>query len=167
MESNATRYQTRILCTGRCTGPPRKSRNKDSLMGCQSGQIDSPRSRAHPFPASPGCLLTPWYQGSPSQHRHCPGNPRRHRNIERCSLCTWVCDLKLVGSDRARIQKQVGRWPKPIRSKCEPLWLEGKASAYNAGDLGLIPGSGRFPGEGNGNPLQYSCLENPMDREAW
>ena len=44
---------------------------------------------------------------------------------------------------------------------------EGKASACNAGDLGLIPGSGRSPGEGNGNPLQYSCLENPMDREAW
>ena len=43
----------------------------------------------------------------------------------------------------------------------------GKASAYNAGDLGLIPGSGRSPGEGNGNPLQYSCLENPMDRGAW
>ena len=40
-------------------------------------------------------------------------------------------------------------------------------SACNAGDLGLIPGSGRSPGEGNGNPLQYSCLENPMDRGAW
>ena len=40
-------------------------------------------------------------------------------------------------------------------------------SAYNVGDLGLIPGSGRSPGEGNGNPLQYSCLENPMDRETW
>ena len=37
----------------------------------------------------------------------------------------------------------------------------------NAGDVGLIPGSGRSPGEGNGNPLQYSCLGNPMDREAW
>ena len=43
----------------------------------------------------------------------------------------------------------------------------GKESACNAGDLGSIPGSGRSPGEGNGNPLQYSCLENPMDREAW
>ena len=42
-----------------------------------------------------------------------------------------------------------------------------KASACNAGDLGSIPGSGRSPGEGNGNPLQYSCLENPMDRGAW
>ena len=44
---------------------------------------------------------------------------------------------------------------------------DGKASAYNAGDPGSIPGSGRSPGEGNGTPLQYSCLENPMDRGAW
>ena len=42
-----------------------------------------------------------------------------------------------------------------------------KECARNAGDLGSIPGSGRCPGEGNGNPLQYSCLENPMDRGAW
>ena len=42
-----------------------------------------------------------------------------------------------------------------------------KASGYNVGDLGSIPGSGRYPGEGNGNPLQYSCLENRMDRGAW
>ena len=46
-------------------------------------------------------------------------------------------------------------------------WLSGKESACNAGVSGLIPGSGRSPGEGNGNPLQYSCLENPMDRGAW
>ena len=44
---------------------------------------------------------------------------------------------------------------------------DGKASAYNAEDLGSIPMSGRSPGEGNGNPLQYSCLENPVDRGAW
>ena len=44
---------------------------------------------------------------------------------------------------------------------------DGKASAYNAGDPGVIPGSGRSPGEGNGTPLQDSCLENPMDRRAW
>ena len=43
----------------------------------------------------------------------------------------------------------------------------GKESARNAGDLGLIPGLGRSPRERNGNPLQYSFLENPMDREAW
>ena len=44
---------------------------------------------------------------------------------------------------------------------------DGKESAYNAGDLSLIPGSGRSPGEGNGNPLQYSCLKNRMDEGAW
>ena len=61
-----------------------------------------------------------------------------------------------------------------LSSVCIPLHLEGfpecsvgKESAFNAGDLGLIPGSGRSPGEGNGNPLQYSCRENPMDRGVW
>ena len=65
-----------------------------------------------------------------------------------------------------------------IRNKIKErrnIWLlpgfpggsDSKASACNAGDLGLIPGLGRSPGEGNGNPLQYSCLENPMDGGAW
>ena len=48
-----------------------------------------------------------------------------------------------------------------------PGGSEVKASACNVGDLGSIPGSGRSPGEENGNPLQYSCLENPMDGGAW
>ena len=48
-----------------------------------------------------------------------------------------------------------------------PGGSDGKASVYNAGDLGSIPGLGRSPGEGNGNPLQDNCLENPMDRGAW
>ena len=48
-----------------------------------------------------------------------------------------------------------------------PGGSDGKASAYNAGDLGSILGLGRSPGEGNSNPLQNSCLENPMDRGAW
>ena len=48
-----------------------------------------------------------------------------------------------------------------------PGGSDGKESACNAGDLGLIPRSGRSPGEGNGNPLQYACLENPMDRRTW
>ena len=48
-----------------------------------------------------------------------------------------------------------------------PGGAEVKASACSVGDLGSIPGSGRSPGEGNGNPLQYSCLENPMDGGAW
>ena len=48
-----------------------------------------------------------------------------------------------------------------------PGGSDGKASACNVGDPGSIPESGRFPGEGNGNPLQYSCLENPMGGGAW
>ena len=48
-----------------------------------------------------------------------------------------------------------------------PGGSDGKASAYNVGDLGSIPGLGRSPGEGDGNPLQYSCLENLMDGRAW
>ena len=48
-----------------------------------------------------------------------------------------------------------------------PWWLRGKESTCNAGDPGSIPGSGRSPGGGHGNPLQYCCWENPMDRGAW
>ena len=60
---------------------------------------------------------------------------------------------------------------KPVNPKGNQSWIfigriDGKASAYNAGDLDSVPGLGRSSGEGNGNPLQYSCLENPMDRGA-
>ena len=48
-----------------------------------------------------------------------------------------------------------------------PGGSDGKESAYNVGDLNSIPGLVKFSGEGNRNPFQYSCLENPMDREAW
>ena len=48
-----------------------------------------------------------------------------------------------------------------------PGGLDGKASAYNAGDLGSIPGLGRSPRGGNGNPFQYSSLENPLDGGVW
>ena len=48
-----------------------------------------------------------------------------------------------------------------------PGGSNGQVSAYNVGDLGSIPGQGRSPGEGNGNPLQHFCLENPTDRGAW
>ena len=51
--------------------------------------------------------------------------------------------------------------------KGSPGGSDSKEAACNAGDAGLIPGSGRSPGEGNGNSLQYSCLEFPMDRGAW
>ena len=55
----------------------------------------------------------------------------------------------------------------PIHCAGLPWWLGGKECACNAGDMGSIPELGRSPGEGNGNPLRFSCLENPMDRGAW
>ena len=55
---------------------------------------------------------------------------------------------------------------KAFSMQIKPGGSDGKASACNAGDPGSIPGSGRSPGEGNGNPLQHSCLENPMDGVA-
>ena len=60
-----------------------------------------------------------------------------------------------------------GKSQKNVHSSRLPRWLCGKLSAFSLGDPGLIPGSGRSLGEGNGSPLQYSCLENPMDRGAW
>ena len=65
----------------------------------------------------------------------------------------WRWNLVHVKSDLTRPQSSGGS--------------DGKVSASSAGDPGSIPGSGRRPGEGNGDPVHYSCLENPMDRTAW
>ena len=56
---------------------------------------------------------------------------------------------------------------KPKECTGLPWWLSSKESTCNAGDTGSIPGLGTSPGEGNGNPLQNSCLRNPMGKEAW
>ena len=61
----------------------------------------------------------------------------------------------------------VCKLPLPLYKLGFPGGSEGKESACHVGDPGLIPGSGLSPGEGNGNLLQYSCLENPMDQAAW
>ena len=66
-----------------------------------------------------------------------------------------------------RIVENYVYWTLSIALKDFPGGSDGKASAYSAGDPGSIPGSGRSPGEGNSNPLQYSCLENSMDGGAW
>ena len=65
-----------------------------------------------------------------------------------------------------------GMYPDPSIALFKKYWgfrdgSDGKESACDAGDPGLIPGPGRSPGEGKGSPLQYSCLENPMDGEDW
>ena len=69
-------------------------------------------------------------------------------------------------SYRLNFQSSNRRLPGPFGRPASPGSSNGKESAHNAGDLGSIPGSGRSPGEGNGSPLQYSCLENPVDRGA-
>ena len=60
-----------------------------------------------------------------------------------------------------------GKSQKNVHSSRLPRWLCGKLSAFSLGDPGLIPGSGKSPGEGNGNPFQYSWLGNSMDAGAW
>ena len=92
------------------------------------------------------------------------------------SMNNWLCfwgDLSTFEQNSFR-RAVTNHWLTPIllslySPKGFPTILspDGKESVWNAGDPGLIPGLGRSPGEGNGNPLQYSCLENPMDREAW
>ena len=69
------------------------------------------------------------------------------------------------------MKRQPIEWEKifanDMTDKGLPWWLSGKESACNARDMSSIPESGRSPGEGNGNPLEYSCLGNLMDRGAW
>jgi len=81
-----------------------------------------------------------------------------------------------LGSKSYRLEHRLAKKEGNLPFRTENFWTssmgfaggsEGKTSACSVGDLGLIPGSGRSPGEGNGNPLQYSCLENPMEGGAW
>ena len=76
-------------------------------------------------------------------------------------LCHWPHGLSTNLSGMLPLKK------KKIKLLDFPGSSDGKESACNAGDPTLTPGSGRYPGEGNGNPFQYSCLENFKDREAW
>ena len=81
--------------------------------------------------------------------------------------CQGTCHLTII-LDHYRIP--MFNWPKKILTFFTlgfPCSSVGKEFAYGAGDLGSIPGLGRSPGEGNGNPLQYPCLENLMDRGTW
>ena len=73
----------------------------------------------------------------------------------------WRTTVHGVTKSRTRLKRLSSKTHLVQRLKHLP------ASACNAGDLGSIPGLGRSPGEGHGNPLQYSCLENPMDKGAW
>ena len=93
--------------------------------------------------------------------------PASHTNQLCCSLehsCLTLCDPSTVAC-HAPLSRGFSR-PEYCSGLSFPFPGE-KRLAYNAGALGSVPGSGRSPGEGNGNPLQHSCLENPTDRGAW
>ena len=93
--------------------------------------------------------------------------------------CTFRHRSRIVLSDMSQSSWRYGRIYKLVGALCLaeesedgqnrgfPSGSDGKASAYNAEDPGSIPGLGISPGEGNSNPLQYSCLENSMDGGAW
>ena len=76
--------------------------------------------------------------------------------------------LQSTGSQRVRQTERLHFHFQPdLIKQGLPCGSDGKVSVYNVEDLGSIPGSGRSPGEGNGNPLKYSSLENSMDGEVW
>ena len=75
--------------------------------------------------------------------------------------------ISLQSEELSRVFYNTTVWKHQFLGAQLPGGSDGKASAYNVGDPGSIPRLGRSPGEGNGNPLQYSCLENPMDGGAW
>ena len=84
-----------------------------------------------------------------------------------CEMLGWMkhkLESRLPGEISITFDMQM---TPPLWKKDFPGGSDSKESACHAGDPGLIPGSRRSPGEGNGNPLQYSCLENPMEGGAW
>ena len=81
-------------------------------------------------------------------------------------LCPTICDPMDCSTPSLPVPHHLPEFAQ-VHVHCFPDGSDGKASTYNVGDLGSIPGSGRSPGEGNSNPLQYACLGNPMDRGAW
>ena len=125
-----------------------------------------------PFP-SPGDLSN---QGSNPSLLHCrriflqfkpPGKPNLKGTKAQWNGATDVLDLCLPFNYDITLFIHFIFWVFLCLHSIFPGRSDSKASAYNVGYPGLIPGSGRSPGEGNGNPLHYSCLENPMDWGSW
>ena len=87
--------------------------------------------------------------------------------IFQARVLEWVAIFFSRGSSQPRDWNQVSCIAGRLYPLSHQRIPDGKESACNTGDSGLIPGLGRSPGKGHGNPLQYSCLENPMDRGAW
>ena len=123
-----------------------------SVLGCERSVHSGAPSPDFYMNLQPCFLLgSPWGQGLICLLSSSPWNIR-----SAFFLCIYICKVYFFVF---RIAYSFN-WGLPGSS-------DGKESACNAGDLGSIPGLGRFPGGGNGNPFQYSCLENSMDRGAW
>ena len=113
-----------------------------------------------------------------SVHLFCP-MPERHRLVGGVFWFSsvWICSSSRSPWESEKAEALPGfrphasTWESGVTLACSPeseIWfVVGKNLPANAGDAGSIPGLGRYPGEGNSNPLQYSCLESPMDRGAW
>ena len=88
-------------------------------------------------------------------------------NLENSAAATGPEKVSFHSNPKERQCQRMLKPPHNCTHLDFPGGSDGKASVYNVGDPGSIPGLGRSPGERNGNPLQYYCLENPMDRGAW
>ena len=108
---------------------------------------------------SHACVLL-WKEAPPLSHRTI--KPPLNQVLGDFYLLGYQIAIKAYYKDDSLIELYIY-----IYTHIFPGGSEGKASACKAGELGSIPGSGRSPREGNGNPLWYCCLENPMDGEAW
>ena len=105
------------------------------------------------------------WEGSPGEGN---GNPFQDSCLENpMDGRVWWATVHGVAKSRTRLSDFTSLSPHTYQYLGFPRGSEVKASACNAGDLGSVPGLGRSPGGGHGNPLQYSCLENPMDGGAW
>ena len=99
------------------------------------------------------------HQGLSNESVHCIRWPKEHHVVGQL----YVKKTQPINWPNKLIEKEI----RSVVTTVFPGGSDGKASAYNVGNPGSISGSGRSPGEGNGNLLQYSCLENPMDGWAW
>ena len=145
-----------VMATGGCCDSPASRRRRH--WGCGVAWRSCPSSWGDSSPSFPLPELRGW--DSWVGHQRC-----------RCALRLCLCVSPRQGVWHLR--QCFERWifssslDAGLRKMGFPGDLNGKKSFCNAEDLGLIPGSGRSHGVGNGNPLHYSCLENPMDRGAW
>ena len=115
-------------------------------------QADAKPGRKTPYPWIPDLALHSLPTPPKDIPSHPPAPPSPGADLGWLPNTFFICKLDTVNS--------------PLSPRF-PWWLSGKESPCNAEDVGFIPVSGRCTGEGDGNPLQHSCLENPMDREAW